>query len=65
MGVRDLRNGTWCGRKLTLHVDHIDGDFHNNLPENFRFLCPNCHNQTANFAGRSKGWRTRPEASDS
>lgn len=58
-------NGTWCGRKLTLHVDHIDGDFHNNLPENLRFLCPNCHNQTANFAGRSKGWRTRPEASDS
>lgn len=58
-------DGTWCGRRLTLHVDHIDGDFHNNLPENLRFLCPNCHSQTSNFAGRSKGWRTRPEATDS
>ena len=52
-------DGMWCDRALTLHVDHIDGDFHNNDPDNLRFLCPNCHSQTPNFAGRSKGWRSR------
>ena len=44
----------WMGSPLTLAVDHIDGDFHNNEPSNVRFLCPNCHSQTENFAGRSK-----------
>ena len=38
-----------------LQIDHIDGDFHNNLAENLRLLCPNCHSQTPNFAGRSRG----------
>jgi 5-methylcytosine-specific restriction endonuclease McrA len=46
---------TWQGRPIRLHVDHIDGDYHNNLLENLRFLCPNCHSQTANFAGLSRG----------
>ena len=40
---------------LRLEVDHIDGDYHNNLAENLRFLCPNCHTQTDNFSGRSRG----------
>lgn len=44
----------WQGSKLTLQVDHIDGDSFNNVLENLRFLCPNCHAQTATF-GRSKG----------
>jgi len=48
-------DGTWRGLPLTLEIDHIDGDFHNNRIENLRFLCPNCHRQTANFAGRSSG----------
>jgi hypothetical protein len=50
-GVTDM----WQGRPLRLHVDHIDGDYHNNLVENLRFLCPNCHSQTPNFAGLSRG----------
>jgi 5-methylcytosine-specific restriction endonuclease McrA len=47
--------GTWRGSALRLEVDHIDGDYHNNEASNLRFLCPNCHTQTDNFAGRSRG----------
>ncbi|NYG07944.1 hypothetical protein BJ986_002431 [Phycicoccus badiiscoriae] len=47
-------DGTWQGAPLTLHVDHRNGDFHDNRLENLRFLCPNCHAQTPNFAGRGK-----------
>ncbi|MFT4289214.1 HNH endonuclease signature motif containing protein [Nocardioides sp.] len=46
---------SWQDRPLRLHVDHVDGDFHNNLASNLRFLCPNCHSQTANFSGLSRG----------
>lgn len=38
----------WQGVKITLEVDHIDGDFLNNKIENLRFLCPNCHSQCKN-----------------
>ena len=48
-------DGTWLGAPLTLHIDHISGDFHDNRRHNLRFLCPNCHAQTPNFAGRGKG----------
>ena len=39
----------WNGKKLVLQIDHIDGNFLNNLKENLRFICPNCHSQTENF----------------
>jgi 5-methylcytosine-specific restriction endonuclease McrA len=47
--------GMWQARPLVLEVDHIDGDFHNNEEWNLRFLCPNCHAQTDNFSGKSRG----------
>lgn len=39
----------WCGKPLTLPIDHKDGNFSNNLEGNLRFLCPNCHSQTESF----------------
>ena len=39
-------DGTWQGKELMLHLDHIDGNIKNNTLNNFRWLCPNCHHQT-------------------
>ena len=44
----------WNGKYLSLEMDHIDGDKHNNRRENLRYLCPNCHSQTETF--RSKNY---------
>lgn len=38
--------GEWLGYKLDLEIDHVDGNWRNNLIENLRFLCPNCHGIT-------------------
>lgn len=46
-------NGVWFNKKLTLELDHIDGDKTNNLLENLRFLCPNCHSQTKTYKGKN------------
>jgi 5-methylcytosine-specific restriction endonuclease McrA len=46
--------GEWRGRRLTLHVDHINGKHWDCRPENLRFLCPNCHCQTPTWAGANR-----------
>ena len=48
---------TWLGQPLSLALHHVNGDGHDNRLENLRLLCPNCHSQTANFAGRNKRLR--------
>ena len=48
-GLRD----EWNGKPIVLHMDHIDGDSKNNVLENLRFLCPNCHSQTDTYTGRN------------
>lgn len=43
----------WMGKEITFQLHHKDGDHHNNELENLEVLCPNCHSQTDNFAGKS------------
>lgn len=43
----------WCGEKLSLQIDHINGVRNDHRLENLRILCPNCHTQTHTYAGKS------------
>lgn len=43
----------WNKKKLSLQLDHINGIHNDDRLENLRLLCPNCHSQTENFAGRN------------
>lgn len=42
----------WNNENLTLHTDHIDGDWSDCREHNLRFLCPNCHSQTPTSGNR-------------
>jgi Zn finger protein HypA/HybF involved in hydrogenase expression len=42
----------WNGKKIELHLDHINANTADNRMENLRFLCPNCHSQTSTYCRR-------------
>lgn len=47
----------WLGEPIPLELEHNDGDCTNNKLDNLSILCPNCHAQTATYAGKNKGKR--------
>jgi len=67
--LKSLRNECWiCGQKtlwngkeLKLQLDHIDGNSDNNLPNNIRLVCPNCHSQTETFSSKGFGNKIKKE----
>ena len=45
----------WQGQRLSLELDHVDGNADNNQPSNLRLVCPNCHSITPTWKGRNRG----------
>ena len=41
--------------RIPVEVEHIDGDWRNNKPDNLTLLCPNCHSLTPTFRALNKG----------
>lgn len=42
----------WMGKPLSMALHHVNGDGKDNRLGNIQLLCPNCHAQTDNYAGR-------------
>ena len=51
-------NGSWCNKKLVLHLEHKNGVSNDHRIKNLCFLCPNCHSQTKTYAGKNCRTRT-------
>ncbi len=44
----------WMKEKLSLEVDHINGDNTDHRRENLEGLCPNCHSLTETYKGKNR-----------
>jgi 5-methylcytosine-specific restriction endonuclease McrA len=44
----------WCGKPLSVQIDHINGVRNDNRPANLRMLCPNCHSLTPTYGYRKR-----------
>jgi len=53
----------WQGKPIPLQMHHIDGNYKNNVLNNLKLLCPNCHAQTETFGYKNRGngryWRRK------
>ena len=52
--VKCGNKGEWMGEKLSLQLDHINGNNKDNRLDNYRWLCPNCHSQTETWGNPNK-----------
>lgn len=48
-------NSSWMGQPMPLELEHVDGNYMNNTPQNVCLLCPNCHAQTQTYGSKNKG----------
>jgi hypothetical protein len=48
----------WNGEPTPLELHHVDGNHWNNTMQNLAILCPNCHAQTPNHAGKGRKRKT-------
>ena len=51
----DSRTGDRCTEDRVVHLDHVDGNWLNNRPDNVRHLCPTCHALTDTYSGKNRG----------
>lgn len=51
-------DGNWQDGKISLEIDHLDGENTNNSIENLRYLCPNCHALTDTYRGKNKALKS-------
>jgi 5-methylcytosine-specific restriction endonuclease McrA len=47
-------DGSHNGKRLTLQLDHINGNKKDHRLINLRFLCPNCHTQTDTYGYKKR-----------
>ncbi len=65
--ILDLSKCSQCGisewneQRLTIQIDHINGNNRNNRLENLRGLCPNCHSLTETYCGKRKNKHNKQE----
>jgi hypothetical protein len=43
----------WNGKKINMHLDHINGISSDHVLSNLRLVCPNCHSQTETYCGKN------------
>ena len=44
----------WRGQRLSLELEHKNGNRYDNRVENLELLCPNCHSLTHTYRGKNK-----------
>lgn len=44
----------WREKKISLHLEHINGIHNDHRIENLKILCPNCHATTDTYAGKNR-----------
>lgn len=41
--------------RVPIEIEHVDGNWRNNRPDNLTLLCPNCHSLTSTYKGLNRG----------